>query len=480
MRNRRKTNVKNIKDYMVPIITLGLILILLYVAFSWGDSKSDESWTNTNINSQSPNEISIALDDNDAKVILIDENDKKTTLNSGDWINPGQKVMVEKWSMSFSIPGEARFSLNKNWELEYQRNSKMNLISSALWVESENDIEVDMKFGNVTVGKDSVVNIEQNEVSSNVYLLKGTAEVENLAWISTFLSQGKQIKISNKNASNDELDMVALKEDFDDYFKISDWYLKNNGSVALLDTSEEISELPVEDSLDLWTEVSSLWSEVEIKKPLITGNLLSFDGISDEWYVATAATKVTWSFTNELIKWIEIQGNKAVINNENKTFSVASIDTSKQANDVIIKVFDESGSVIAKYLYTLYYSAWNNQKAQNQWFAKINTTAYPVNAEDFIISMPTVKNGETFLAENTMYWTVKNPDVASVLVNGFKLTTFNGKTFRYHAYKRFKTLWEWVNNYEIKYLWKDWKVILKKYITINKKTATAPKAAALN
>jgi len=84
MRNRRKTNVKNIKDYMVPIITLGLILILLYVAFSWGDSKSDESWTNTNINSQSPNEISIALDDNDAKVILIDENDKKTTLNSGE------------------------------------------------------------------------------------------------------------------------------------------------------------------------------------------------------------------------------------------------------------------------------------------------------------------------------------------------------------------------------------------------------------
>jgi len=27
--------------------------------------------------------------------------------------------------------------------------------------------------------------------------------------------------------------LVALKEDFDDYFKISDWYLKNNGSVSL-------------------------------------------------------------------------------------------------------------------------------------------------------------------------------------------------------------------------------------------------------
>ncbi len=475
MRNRRKTNTKNIKDYIVPIITFGLIFILIYVAFSWGEWENTNTTTSTNISENNSNAINIQLDDSDSKVSLIDENDKKTVITDWDSLNPGQSIMVEKWSISFSIPWEADFSLNKNGELKYEQNSKMNLISSALWVESQNDLEVDMKFGSIKIGKGSVVNLEQNEVSSTVYLLKWTAEVENLSWISTFLSQGKQIKISNKNASNDELDMVALKEDFDDYFKISDWYLKNNGSVALLSTSEDEINNSSLDEIDWENDTLSLTWSTQIKKPLITSNLLSFDSITDEGSVWTALTQISGSFTNDSIAWIEIQWTKAVINSENKTFTVASVDTSKQANDIIIKVYDAGENVIAKYLYTLYYSSGKTENVAD-WFAKINTTPYPVNGADFIISIPTVKNGETYLDENSMYGTVKNPDVASVLVNGFKLSTFNWKTFRYHAYKRFWTLGEWVNNYEIKYLWKDWNVILKKYVSINKKTATvAPK-----
>ena len=103
-------------------------------------------------------------------------------------------------------------------------------------------------------------------------------------------------------------------------------------------------------------------------KPLITSNILTFDNISDEGSVWTALTKISGSFTNDSIAWIEIQWTKAVINSENKTFTVASVDTSKQANDIIIKVYDAWENVIAKYLYTLYYSSGKTENVAD-WFA---------------------------------------------------------------------------------------------------------------
>ncbi len=470
MRNRRNSNVKNIKDYIVPIITFGLIFILIYLAFSGSDWEGTKSSSDKTVIIQDSNAIIIDLDGKDTKAIIVNENDKKTVIWNGDAINPGETVMVEKGSISFSIPNEAKFSLNKNGELQYAKNSELSLRSSALWVESKNDLELSMKFAKVKIGKDSVVNFEQNEVSSTIYLLKWTVEIENLSWVSTFLSQGKQLKISNKDASKDDVDLVALKEDFDDYFKISDWYLKNNGSVALSSTSENVlSEKSATWTNLLWENNSTLSGSIEKRKALTTSNLLSFDKIYDEGSVTTPLTTISWKFVEDNIASIEIQGQKVNINNETKTFSVANIDTSKQSNDIIIKVLDAWDNVIAKYLYTLYYSSGKAESNTNG-FAKINAKAYPVNNSDFIVSIPTVKKGSTFSSENTFYGTVKNPDVSAVLVNGYRLKTFNGKTFRYHAYSRFKTLWEWVNNYEIKYLWKDWKVILKKYVTINKKT----------
>ena len=470
MRNRRNSNVKNIKDYIVPIITFGLIFILIYVAFSGNDWNNSDSPSSTTTNEQNSNGISIKFDGSDSKAIIIDESDKKITLLEGDSIISGQTIMVEKGSVSFDIPWEASFSLNKNGELKYGKDSKMSLWSSALWIKSENDLDMDMRFAKVKIWKDSVVNLEQNEVSSTIYLLKGTAEVENLAWASTFLSQGKQLKISNKDASKEDIDLVALKEDFDDYFKISDWYLKNNGSVSLKSNKNNTLEEDSSSSL-LWEDESTLslsWSS-EKRKPFTTSNLLNFDKIYDEGSVLTPLTTISWKFADDNIARIEIQGQKVSMNQEAKTFSVANIDTSKQSNDIIVKVFDAGDNVIAKYLYTLYYSSGKAETTPSG-FAKINTSSYPVNDSDFIVSIPTVKNGSTFSSENTFYGTVKNPDVVAVLINGYRLKTFNWKTFRYHAYKRFKTLWEWINNYEIKYLWKDWKVILKKYVSINKKT----------
>ena len=461
MRNRRVNNIKNIKDYIVPIITFLLIFTLIYIAFS--SSNDDNVIDNSNINNVKTSEsLEVNFWSIDTEVEIADKSNKKTSLKDLGLLNIWESIIVKSWDISFSIPNKADFKLNTNWKINYISSSEINLESSALWIESITGEKISTRYATINVWKNSIANIEQNEVSSTLYLLKWTAEVKTLAGISTFLSPWQKIKISNQDASKENLDMNLLKEDFDDYFKISDWYLKNNGSVinsTLWENNTETLTWTLSGSWDLEKENNNsniLW-------------LLNFDNIYDEWSVNTEVTNLTWKFADDRISKITINGKKVVINSENRTFNLVWVNTSKKENDIAIKVYDTEDNLLWKYLYTLYYSAWKEVNNSNN-FAKVNTEAYPVNGSDFIISIPTVKNWETLSSENTFYGTVKNPDIKSVTVNGYKLKTFNGKTFRYHAYERFWTLWDWVNNYEIKYYDADWKVILKKYVTINKKS----------
>jgi len=459
MRNRRNNNIKNIKDYIVPVITFLLIFILIYIAFSsWNeDSNIDNNITNNIANSDS---LEIKFWSVDTEVEVADKSNKKTLLKDLGVLNIWESVIVKSWDISFFIPNNAKFRLNTNWKLNYLSTSDINLESSALWVESIEWQKISTRYATINIWNNSIANIEQNEVSTTVYLLKWVAEVKTLAWISTFLSPGQKIKISNQDASKEDIDMNLLKEDFDDYFKISDWYLKNNGSVfnsTLWETDEETLT---------WT-LTGTW-KIESRRSNILG-LLNFDNIYDEWSVNSEKTNISWKFVDDRISKITINWKEVVIDLENKTFNLIWVNTSKKENDIAIKIYDAEDNILGKYLYTLYYSGWKEGNDSNI-FAKVNAEPYPVNWEDFIINIPTVKNWETFSTENTFFGTVKNPDVASVTVNGYKLKTFNWKTFRYHAYERFWTLWEWVNNYEIKYYDSDWNVILKKYITINKKS----------
>ncbi len=462
MRNRKNNNIKNIKDYIVPIVTFLLIFILIYIAFSgWDEKESTDNINTINVQNTNNNWIDILFWGSDTEVELINKKNKKSVLNNSDKINIWESIIVKSWDVSFSIPTKWDFKLNTNGKITYLSNEEINLESNALWIDSKDSIKVSTKFSDINIWKNSTVNIEQNEVSTTVYLLNGKTEIKNLWWVSTFLSTGKKIIISNKDALKKDLDMNLLKQDFDDYFKISDWYLKNSNWTVNTEINNEDN--------NSWTW--ELTGTGEIKKEKKNNNilgLLNFDNIYDEGSVDSEYTNLSWKFADERISKIIINWKPAVINVENKTFNLIWVNTSKKENDIAIKVYDAEENLLWKYLYTLYYSSWKKDSNLTNNFAKVNTKPYPVNWEDFIISIPTVKNWETTSSKNTFYGTVKNPDVKYVTVNGYRLKTFNWKTFRYHAFEEYKTLWEWVNIYEIKYYNSNGKVILKKYITINK------------
>jgi len=234
MRNRKKNN---IKDYIVPIITVVLIFTLIFIAIWWDEEKEDVTQNNiTNNEKQEINNINILLWNESTQSTIIKENKEKVEVINNSSFTPWETIVVKKWYISFNIPEIAKFSLNWNksiWEVSYWKNSDIELKSASLWVETITPTKVKLKFWEVNIWANSIINLKQNEVLSSFYLIKGSAEIKNKWWVNTFLSSWKKLEISNKNSYKEDIDLNILKNDFDDFFRIIDWVVKNNLCIHL-------------------------------------------------------------------------------------------------------------------------------------------------------------------------------------------------------------------------------------------------------
>jgi hypothetical protein len=161
-------------------------------------------------------------------------------------------------------------------------------------------------------------------------------------------------------------------------------------------------------------------------------------------------------------------------------FSLKWFALNSKTNDLIIKMFDENKNIVWKKILTLYSkNAVENNNTFNNTFNNIsNNTAkklenYQVKPTDFIIYEPTTTwKITTSNWRITIRWKVLNKDVKKILVNDYSLKSYNGYTWRYHAFVEQETLKNWANSYTIQYLDKNSKVIYKEYYSIYKEKAT--------
>ena len=226
VRNRRNSFSKTIKDYIVPIIWLLLIIILIFSFFS-GSSSND----NTSIENQVWIDVTLDSDSSEAYIIYPWDNKKQIEQNIG--LYKWEKVIVKNWTVSLEFPSVWTMSLNKIWELKYNENGELFLFSSDLWVNNTSPMDVNMRYWIAKLWENSVVSITQNEMWSTVYLITWFAEVSNISGRSTVLAKWQKITVPRQNATSNDVDLSLLKESIDDYFKSSDWFIKNNGEFYL-------------------------------------------------------------------------------------------------------------------------------------------------------------------------------------------------------------------------------------------------------
>jgi len=443
--------VKTFKDYLVPIIWFVLIIILLF-SFFGGDN------TPTEVASEENRVwINISLNGEWSEAYVMYPGGNKEEISNVASLYKGEKVVVKSGVASIEIPEVGNVELNKIGELKFDEDGWLSLYSSDLWVNLKASQKVNMRYGSVFAKENSVFSITQNEVWSTVYMLKWVADVTNLSWRSVVLGKWQKITISRSDAASEDIDLSILRNDLDDYFKSSEWYIRNNGDFFL--NSEE--------STWTWSTDEELTSSGSIS---VSNQILSVSSPSDESTSDTDKITITWSFSWDDINSVTVNGTKASMDFENNSFEIKDFALPGKENNLVFKVYDGAGSLMDKSVRTVYYG-WAASTA-----GKFQVENFSLDASKFTFIKPTANPYTTTTDLVTIQWYVPPWVVNRITVNGYQLNSLvpYWSYWRYHANSDFGNLKEGLNVYKVIYYWKENEVLHSNAFTIIKKAPVEP------
>jgi hypothetical protein len=454
-RNRKRNNFQNtFKDYLVPIIWWVLLLLILFSIFN----KNEDTQSNTeNQNTENRSPVDISFNTVDTSAFIEYPNGSKEEITESQNLYKWETIIVKDGSLNLNLTNDTQINLNKIAELKYNEEGSISLYSSDAWISLGENTEIGMKYANVSSPAGSVISLTQNEAGSSIYVLSWSARVSNLEWVSTSLIKGQKINISRQNAANKDLDLSSEKWNIDSYFKGSDWFIDNKWfEILQKDEPEEDTET------ETWNWES--W------------DFLSFNSLRDEMSTSKSSLDISGSILNDKVSSITINNKQVAVNASESTFTVSNILLWKSVNDLVIKIYGSDKAILEKKVITVYSSTPASSNTSTQSTTQTTPVAsswgatFGVDATDFSFTSPSTSG--KFVAtgsEITIRWATTAENISKVEVNGFKLASFNGSTWRYHAFERFETLEEWTNQYKVDYFWEDGSLVYTDYYTIVKK-----------
>ena len=453
-RNRRNPLVKTFKDYLVPIIWLVVIVILL-ISFFGGEKESAPKIVDENRVG-----MDIALNWDASEAYIIYPNDDNEEINNTWTLYSWEKVVVRSGVATIDIPEVWKAELNKTWEMKFDEDGGISLYSSDLWLNLDAVQKINMRYGSVFAKENSVLSITQNEAWSTVYMMNGVADVTNLSGRSVVLGKGQKITISRTDAADEDIDLSTLRNDLDDYFKSSEWYIRNNGDFHL-NADEDTGTGTTDEDTATWSVATSMSKKIINIEAPADESTSNFDKIA-----------ISGSYTDENIKTISVNGINAEINAEEKTFEIKEFLLEGNENDLVYKSYDGGNTLLDKSVQTVYYTAANTPAKT------FEVQNFSLDASKFTFIKPKANPYTTTESLVTIQWYVPPWIVSRITVNGFKLSSLTpyGSYWRYHANAQFGNLKEWINVYEIKYFGREWEVLHTNAFNIIKKQAPDPTA----
>ena len=147
VRKRAGSVSKYLKDYIVPIIWLGLIILLIYSVFS-GSSTNE---TENSIKYENQIGINITLDNDLTNGYIVYPGENKKTIEGDVSLYKWERVLVKEGSVSLDFPSVWNFRLDKNGDLKYDENCDLSLKSSDLWLNTTSKLTINMEYAKVFV-----------------------------------------------------------------------------------------------------------------------------------------------------------------------------------------------------------------------------------------------------------------------------------------------------------------------------------------
>jgi len=463
-RNRSRNSLQNtFKDYFVPIVGWVIVIILIFSMFWWNDQENTiVAW------SENQNPVAIQFVSEWTEAFIMYPWDERKQIQSWAEFYKWESVIVKEWIVNLAFWNNNTISLNKVAELKYNEDASISLYSSDAWIKLAENTEISMRYANIESPSGSILSLTQNEASSTVYVLDWSAKVTNLGWASTALIAGQKLSIARQFAADENADISSDKWPIDSYFKSSDWFIENEGHLTL-------SKIQAS-----WEEnISGSWSDSQSGESWV---FLRFDTLRDESSIDQSQIDISWEILSDSVELITINGTQAQTSSDN-SFSVEWISTSLSINDIVIKIYDENRSILDKKVITIYNTNPSSANSGNQTNSSVQTapsssstnsqwvTTFWVDATNFSFTQPSASGKFSTTAwEITIRGLTTAENISKVEVNGFELASFNGSTWRYHAFERFETLEAGTNQYKVDYFWEDGNIVYTDYYTIVKRS----------
>lgn len=422
-------------SYIVPfaIAVIVLIIIIRYISSPGTSTQNSTGSFITVTPKQEQSEIYIYMSGDSKKRIdgttKMYATDSKLTVTSGEaeiaFENSNSKLFVDKW-------GELKYEGLINGKQTVSLENADILVDS-----SDSTMNVKMKNFSVTPNSNSIIILSQNTIASNIYILKGSATVEDYSKKSTAATPGvgQQLTIMKNDLSSTTLQFSSKIEPLSDYIKTTDLFIKHNGEALLSSLNSENGSGSIVASGSLSTKNTKTWLTITYPEDesTIDSNTVDLEGT----LLNTAIIKVT------------INDKEALINKEAKSFMYKGFPLVNGSNNIVYKAYDSDGGILAKWILTVYTS----QKVGANTLQKATVTTYPISDKDFRIISPTENPYKTTDSVVRLEGRVNKGIVKYITINDFRLSKFPqlGTSWYYFANQDFGTMNDGINLYTIKY-----------------------------
>ena len=454
-----------LRDYAVPIIGLLLVIVIIYNAFSGTEPITTENngteQTDTQLNQS--NKMTLDFDTTDTTGFVEYSGWSKDKLSEKNELYPGEKLIVDSWDVTLKSAWGLLMKLNKNWELKYDSNGDYLLSSSDLFVKTNEALNMNLRFLDVVLPSSAIVSLNQNEVASTINVLSGNVQISSFAGKQTTLKAGEKLSITSVETTKDDFDISAQVEDIGNYF-FSETWAQDNDLISYLETtdsSEEGTSSGTTDSTDSTSE---------------TTKYITFEWIEDNKTYGSSTFDISWIVNDDRVSKVTFNNKVASINLVGKTYELKNFSIPLRENDIVYKIYDSSENILDRGVYTVYYKQGTDAVEKDS-----TTVEFPVTDSNpqFAFTSPNPNpytSNENFI---TIRGSASAGAASSVTVNGLKLNSFNGTTWRYHAATQFATLKNGVNLYKVNYYGADGAVLHTNTFTIIRKAPATPVVEAV-
>ncbi len=469
MRNERSARRNSLISLAVPVAVAVIILVVIVRALFSGSSTETA-------NRAGNDSVTVVPKSENSEVYIYMSGDSKKQIQGEEKMFPTDNHLeVKSGDAELVIDGSpSKVYADRLTEVAYRGKGadgthSFDLQSAYLWVEAgADDLSFKLKSFTVKPKSGSVVALSQNAVGSNVYVLKGSADVSSE---SSSASVGVNQMLTVLTSEAKTLKLPDSIKPIDSFFRTETVYVKHDGDKFLL-----VSGVPGEGSGSTLSGATLSMNSPSSSKVIVVTSP------EDEASLDTATVDIEGKITNSTVAKVTFNDKEAKIDTAASAFSFKGFPLPENANNIVYKAFDKDGGLIFKNVLTVYSST---KKTQAQETNKPTVTTFPISDKDFRIVAPTENPYKT--TENVVRMEGRLPKgvVKYITINGFRLSKFTqlGTYWYYFANKDYGTMNDGINTYEIKYYGENDDVVKTSQFIIVKETekpadtAVAPTAA---